>query len=338
MLIHRRCWGVSGSCAVLVTALHMTFTGPAPSQTAAVPAADVQNLVVRLTSKLSPVHGPLLLAQERGHYAAEGLQVELRDANIATAMQVIAGGAEKIGYGSAMNIAEAVSAGLPVTMVSIYIPKMPLALVAHPDLTLTKPKDLEGKKLGLEANELFANTLIPFAKINEVALSKVMTVQVQPATRADQFAAREIDLLPVLTYEELPVLEKRLGVKLNVLKVADYELVLLDHGFFVNQEFAKQQPETIRKLLRAAGKGFADALKDPPAAIEAAAKHLPDIDRDILEMQTRALLEAIAVSTEKPIGWQEEAQWRGNIDLLKTVGRIKDIKELSFYFTNELLQ
>lgn len=338
MPIHRRCWGILGSCAVVVAALHMTFAGPAASQTAAPPAADVQNLIIRLTSKLSPAHAPLLLAHERGYYAAEGLQVELRDANIATAMQVIAGGAEKIGYGSAMNIAEAVSAGLPVTMVSIYVPKMPLALVAHPDVILTKPKDLEGKKLGLEANEIFANTLIPFAKINEVALSKVMTVQVQPATRADQFAAREIDVLPVLTYEELPVLEKRLGVKLNVLKVVDYELVLLDQGFFVNQEFAKQQPETIKKLLRAAGKGFADALKDPAAAIEAAAKHLAGIDRDILEMQARALLETTAVSTEKPIGWQEQAQWRGNIDLLKTVGRIKDIKELSFYFTNEFLQ
>jgi NitT/TauT family transport system substrate-binding protein len=325
------------SAWLLTAALTFVSVGTAAAQTPPAPA-PAANLTVRLTSKLSAAHTPLLVALERGYYAAEGLQVDISDANIASAMQVIAGGAEKIGYGSAVRIAEAVSAGLPVIMVSVYIPKMPLALVAHADVALQSPKDLEGRRLGLDPNELFASTLIPFAKINEVALSKVMTVAAQPSTREAQFAAREFDVLPVVTYDDLAALEKRIGTKLNVLKVADYDLVLLDQGLFVNQEFAKQQPETIRKLLRAVGKGYADAIKDPAAATEIAAKHLTGLERDIIEAQVRALIAASPVPTEKPLGWQEEAQWRGNVDLLKAVGRIKEIKEPGLYFTNDFLQ
>jgi NitT/TauT family transport system substrate-binding protein len=330
--------GIAGWCCGLVTALVLSAAGPAATQTAAGPGTESSHLVVRLTGKLSTSHTPLLVAIERGHYAAEGLHVELRDANTASAMPLIAGGAEKIGYGSAIEVADAVSAGRPVIMVAVYIQKMPLVLVSMPDVPLKTPKDLEGKKLGLQPDELFASTLIPFAKINEVALSNVITVAVRPDTREAQFAAREIDVLPVLTYNELPVLEKRLGVKLNVLKLAEYDLVLLDQGFFVNQEFSKQQPETIKKLLQATAKGYAETLKDPVAALEIATKYLTDSDPDVTGAQLIATLQAGQIPSEKPLGWQEEAQWRGNVDLLNTVGRIKDIKELSFYFTNEFLQ
>lgn len=327
--------------AGILAAVVALATGSASSQSetpAAAPTAPAQNLTIRLTTKLSAAHTPLLVARERGYYAAEGLRVELSDANPAAAVQVIAGGGERIGYGSAIEVAEAVSAGRPVIMVAVYIPKMPLALVSFPDVPLRTPKDLEGKKLGLRPDELLASTLIPFAKINEVALSNFTTVQL-PADRLEsQFAAREIDVLPVLTYDALPVLEKRLGVKLNVLKVADFELVLLDQGFFVNQGFAKQQPDTVKKLLRATSNGYTDMLKDPVAALEIATKYLMDADPEVIGAQFRATLQAGQIPSDKLFGWQNEAQWRGNVDLLKTVGRIKDAKELHFYFTNEFLE
>jgi ABC-type nitrate/sulfonate/bicarbonate transport system substrate-binding protein len=223
-------------------------------------------------------------------------------------------------------------------MVAVYIPKMPLALVSFPDVPLRTPKDLEGKKLGLRPDELLASILIPFAKINDVALSNVITLQL-PADRLEsQFAAREIDVLPALTYESLPALEKRLGVKFNVLRVADFDLVLLDQGFFVNQEFAKRQPDTVKKLLRASAKGYADTLKDPVAALEIATKYLTGADPELVGAQLRATLQAGQIPSDKPLGWQNEAQWRGNVDLLKTVGRIKEAKELNFYFTNDFLE
>ena len=325
--------------AGLAVALGLLAAGSAVVQSetpARVPAA--QNLTIRFTAKLSATHTPLLVARERGYYAAEGLQVEFSDANPAAAMQVIASGGEPIGYGSAIEVAEAVSGGRPVIMVAVYIPKMPLALVSFPDVPLRTPKDLEGKKLGLRPDELLASILIPFAKINEVALSNVTTLQL-PADRLEsQFAAREIDVLPVLTYESLPALEKRLGVKFNVLRVADFDLVLLDQGFFVNQEFAKRQPDTVKKLLRASAKGYADTLKDPVAALEIATKYLTGADPELVGAQLRAALQAGQIPSDKPFGWQNEAQWRGNVDLLKTVGRIKEAKELNFYFTNDFLE
>ena len=41
---------------------------------------------------------------------------------------------------------------------------------------------------------------------------------------------------------------------------------------------------------------------------------------------------------DKPIGWQAEADWRANLDLLKETGDIDEIKPLNSYFTNAYLQ
>ena len=71
------------------------------------------------------------------------------------------------------------------------------------------------------------------------------------------------------------------------------------------------------------------------------------IDLDVRETSEKALdqgkvqiINALETNAPagKPIGWQSEADWRANLDLLKETGDIDDIKPLSSYFTNAYLQ
>jgi NitT/TauT family transport system substrate-binding protein len=303
-------------------------------------AGPKQKVLVRFTWKLKGEYAPLFVALAKGYYAAEGLDVDLAEGSGAeTVVKMIGLGTDKIGYGPATVVPEAANQGLPVESVAAYQPAVPMGIASFPDVPLRTPKDMEGRSLGVTVGETFANLLAPFAKINGVDLSKIKTVQMSSSPRATQFMARKLELCSLYLSNELPLFEKAAGVKFNVINVSDFGLKVLGASFLVNDDYAKSNPETIKKLLRATAKGYLDAKNDYKAAADIMSRYMTlKVDRDVLEEQVRATMDSVPDPMGKPIGWQDDAEWRSNLDLLKTTGMIKDVKDSRIYYTNEYLQ
>jgi NitT/TauT family transport system substrate-binding protein len=314
-----------------VTALMASFlTVPAASQ-------EARKLTVRFTWKLKGEYAPLFVALDKGYYKAEGLDVDLAEGSGAqTVFKLLASGAEKVGYGPAVAAASSISAGLPIKVVAVYQTKTPMGVIAFPDVALKSPRDLEGKRLAVTVGETFGDMLRPFTTKNGVDLEKIKLVQMDNSARTAQFLGRNIDVLSVYLSNELPVLEKRTGVKFNILKVADHGLELLGASLIVNSDFAERDPETVRKLLRATEKGYRDAMADPVQSAKIMAKYMkvPE-DPDVLARQVEATVASTNAPEGKPIGWQPEAAWTANLSMLKETGAIAEIKPLGAYFTNE---
>ena len=145
--------------------------------------------------------------------------------------------------------------------------------------------------------------------------------------------------MSVYLSNELPQIEKRAGVKFNVLKVTDFGLKVLGSSMYASNEFAEKNPETVKKLLRATAKGYVDAMADPKQAAKMMAKHMAVPEQpDVLEQQVEATVVSTNAPAGKPIGWQTDADWQANLDLLKETGSITEVKPLAAYFTNAYLQ
>ena len=114
----------------------------------------------------------------------------------------------------------------------------------------------------------------PFTRVNNVDLSKIQLIQMDASARTMQFLTRKIDVMSVYLSNELPQIEKRAGVKFNVIKVSDFGLNVLGSSMYVSNAFAEQNPETVKKLLRATAKGYRDAMADPKEAAKMMAKHM----------------------------------------------------------------
>ena len=106
----------------------------------------------------------------------------------------------------------------------------------------------------------------PFTRINNVDIGKIQQIQMDSSARTSQFLTRKIDVMSVYLSNEWPQIEKRANVKFNMLRVSDFGLNLLGASIIVGNAFAEQNPETVRKLLRATAKGYRDAMADPKAA------------------------------------------------------------------------
>src|SRR6266851_1860309 len=294
---------LGGLAMLLATA---TSVQPAHSQ-------SPEKLTVRFTWKLKGEYAPLFVALDRGYYKTEGLDVDLAEGSGAqTVLKLLAGGTEKVGYGPAVAAAQAVSQGLPVKVTAVYQTKAPMGVISFPEVPLKTPKDLEGKRLAVSVGETFGDMLGPFTRINHVDIGKIQQIQMDASARNTQFLTRKIDIMSVYLSNEWPQVEKRAGVKFNVLKVADFGLNLLGASMIVGNAFAEQNPEIVRKLLRATAKGYRDAIIDPKDAARIMAKYMkvPE-DPEVLERQ----VEATVVSTNAPEG-----------------------KPLGAYYTNEYLQ
>jgi NitT/TauT family transport system substrate-binding protein len=299
-----------------------------------------EKLTVRFTWKLKGEYAPLYVALEKGYYSAEGLDVQLSEGNGAqNVLKALAAGNEKFGYGPAVAAARATNQGLPVKVVALYQTSAPMAVIAFPDTPLKGPKDLEGKRLAISVGETFGDMIHPFTRINNVDLSKIQLIQMDASARTTQFLTRKVDVMSVYLSNELPQIEKRAGVKFNVIKVTDFGLNVLGSSMYVSNAFAEQKPDTVKKLLRATGKGYRDAMANPKEAAKIMAKHMAVPEQpDVLEQQVEATMVTTNAPAGKPIGWQTDAEWRANLDLLKETGDITDIKPLSSYFTNAYLQ
>src|SRR5712672_58381 len=300
----------------------------------------LEKLTVRFTWKLKGEYAPLYVALEKGYYNAEGLDVQLSEGNGAqNVLKALAAGNEKFGYGPAVAAARAVSQGLPVKVIALYQTSAPMAVIAFPDTPLKGPKDLEGKRLAISVGETFGDMIRPFTRSNNVDLGKVQLIQMDASARTTQFLTRKVNVMSVYLSNELPQIEKRAGVKFNVVKVTDFGLNVLGSSMYVSNAFAEQKPDTVKRLLLATAKGYRDAMANPKEAAKIMASHMAVPEQpDVLEQQVEATVLSTNAPPGKPIGWQADADWRATLDLLKETGDIDEVKPLNSYFTNEYLQ
>ena len=303
-------------------------------------AQTPEKVTVRFTWKLKGEYAPLFVALEKGYYSAEGLDVQLSEGNGAqNVLKALAAGNEKFGYGPAVAAARAVSQGLPVKVIALYQTSAPMAVIAFPDTPLKGPKDLEGKRLAISVGETFGDMIHPFTRINNVDLGKVQLIQMDASARITQFLTRKVDVMSVYLSNELPQIEKRAGVKFNVVKVTDFGLNVLGSSMYVSNAFAEQKPDTVKKLLLATAKGYRDAMANPRDAAKIMARHMVVPEQpDVLEQQVEATMVTTNAPAGQPIGWQAEADWRANLELLKETGDIVEVKPLNSYFSNAYLQ
>ena len=159
------------------------------------------------------------------------------------------------------------------------------------------------------------------------------------SARTAQFLTRKIDVMSVYLSNEWPQIEKRANVKFNVLRVSDFGLNLLGASIIVGNAFAEQNPQTLKKLLRATAKGYRDAMADPKQAAKTIGKYMkvPE-DPEVLDRQVEATVVSTNAPAGKPLGWQDGADWWANLTLLKETGGIAELKPLGAYYSNDYLQ
>jgi len=235
--------------------------------------------------KYQGLHAWYFIAQDKGYYKAEGLDVEIdQGEGSAATITKIAGGAYNAGFGDVnaiIQLAATKPQDAPV-MTYMFYNKAPFVIIARKASGISKPKDLEGKTVGSPPGAAALKLFPALAKKAGIDNAKVQWVNMAPQLQ-EQMLLRG-DVQASLAFINTSWFNfKRVNVDpekdLTWLFYSDFGLDLYSNGVMVSRKLAQEQPNAVRGLLRAINRAVHDVLANPDAAIDAMLKREPLLDR-----------------------------------------------------------
>ena len=243
----------------------------------AAPAAAQTRIKFSLDFKFEGPAAPFVVAIDKGYFKAEGLEVTIDTAGGSLEpINRVASGTYDMGFGDINSLIKFRDANpaTPIKAVFMVYNKPPFSIVGRKSRGITKPKDLEGKKLGAPAPDgAYAQWKI-FVEANNIDASKVTIENVGFPVREPMLAAGQVDAITGFSFSSFINLKDR-GVPVDdivVMLMADYGVNLYGNVIMVNPKFLAENPNAVKGFLRAFLKGLKDTIHNPAVAVESVLK------------------------------------------------------------------
>ena len=297
-----------------------------------------EELNVRFSWKMKGEYAPLYHTKAIGEFKSKGLSVNLGEgAGSQAALGALVQGQEDVVIMPAIFAMTAIQKGMPVKIAAVYHRSAPVVFISHPEAPILKPSDLEGKKLASAVGETGTSYLSTFCAINNIDCNKIKLIQMDRGARVPQFLQKQVDAVSAYLSNDLPILEKKTGIKFPVLNLGEFGLEIPGMSAVVSDKGIKENSDALSKFLKALGSGMM-ATKDDPSAATASLRDSWDgaPSSEIVEAQVKATIDAVNFPTGKPVGWIDEGYIQATLDMLTEAGTIKDAKAATDFFTNDL--
>ncbi len=228
------------------------------------------------------VSGQQIIAEEKGFFKEEGLEVENKlmngpDENA----PLVASGEAKVCFGSIYNNISVAANGVKVKVVApLANAAGTQAVVAGKNTVITSPHDLEGKKIGMTNGAGVLIAIRNMCAATGTDINKIQFVNLQASEQLASLDKGDIDAMAVWE----PWIGKAVnqggkelfnGVKSN-LPGAEGDVHWIDFYMTVQvqDDFAKKNPETVKKLLRALHKATDYINEHPEESAKIIAKRI----------------------------------------------------------------
>jgi NitT/TauT family transport system substrate-binding protein len=317
--------------------LFLSLAALAASCTAAGPVAQPELRTIRLPMGYLPSvqFAPFYVAQERGYFAEEGLSLDFDYAFETDGVQLV--GAEEVPFSlaSGEQVLLARQQGLPVVYVFGWWQDYPVAIAAPASSGIEEPADLAGRTVGIPL--LCGASYIGYAAMmsaNGLPLDAA-TLQVIGFTQAEALQAGQIEAAVVYANNE-PVVLARQGFPVNVMRVAD-DVTLASNGMITNEATLRQDPELVRRMLRATVRGLQDTLDDPDAAFEICKDYVEGLTGETADIQRQVLAESIPFWQADRLGFSPPAAWENMEQVMLEAGLLAAPQDLSQAYSNEFV-
>jgi NitT/TauT family transport system substrate-binding protein len=136
-----------------------------------------------------------------------------------------------------------------------------------------------------------------------------------------------------------PVQLRAEGYQVDVMYVADY-INLVSNGLITNEETAREQPELVRGMVRAALRGLAYTLDHPDEAFDISRQHVPELTGEG-EAVNRAILDESIRFWQAPLaelGLSAPEEWRASQQIMAGMDLIGGDGDVAAMFSNRFVE
>ena len=305
-------------------------------QSASALAADAVSF--RLNWYLGGLHVPFYYGKEKGIYAAEGIDLTINEGRgSANTVQVVAAGSDTFGLADSSSVILTASKGAEVRSVMSLLNSTGFAVVSLAETGIRTPKDLEGKTFAVTPGDPLGQLFQALAAVNKLDMSKIKFVQVDPAAKVVAVLEKKTDALLGGADDQFFLIKQK-GMQPAALRYADHGANIVGMTIVTKGDLIKSKPDLVRRFVRATAKSWEEAKKNPGAAVDAALKVKPDLNRQSTLDQLMVDIELLDSKNSKGrIGWGAQADWDQTLNLLKQYRELKTDLPWTAFHTNEFV-
>jgi NitT/TauT family transport system substrate-binding protein len=278
---------------------------------------------------------PLYVAVEKGYFKDAGIEIGFDYSQETDAVALVGAGDLQFAVVSGEQVLLARAQGLPVTYVAAWYQQYPVAVVSKVDQNIKTPSDLKGKKIGLPglygANYIGLEALLFSAGLTD----KDVTLDSIGYNQVEALATDQEQAVSVYTTNE-PIQLRAQGYELNEIRVADY-LQLASNGLVTNEKTIADNPDLVRRMVKALLQGLADTIANPDEAYTLSKAHVPNLTDADATVQKEILARSIDLWKADRLGFSNAQAWQNMQDTLLKMGLLTKSLELDKAFTNEFV-
>lgn len=287
-------------------------------------------------------HAIFFLGIDKGFYEQEGIDLVVKQGNgSGNAVRLVANKDSTFAYASAVTMLNLAAQGAPVIAVATIDAQGTDAVLVDPDSGIKTFKDLEGKNV-LTSAGAGVNTLFPVAARNAGAdPNKIKLTNVAESALVSSYLQK---LAPAMLggIDDKPAEIKAAGGKPPIVfNYADYGVHQPGYAIVAHRDTVANNPDLVRRFVRATLRSVAAAKADPDSAIRALINWQASVEdqkaqaREVLDV-TLSILRSKNAKDDR-LGVNVPEDWAAALEILKTYKELKTDKPASAFYTNEFV-
>lgn len=287
---------------------------------------------------------PFFLGVEKGHYKAEGLDVQILDGTgSGDAVKVMSAGSYEFGFADFGSLIMGRIQGAKVKAVMGLLQQGGGAFLYMKDSGIKSFKDLKGRTISMSPGGSEDASVRAVMAKNGLGMEDVKWTYMPGMGKVFAVLGGKADATGTLWNKMVPLMEAKTGKQVGYFSFADLGVNILHKGIFVNTDYLAKNPDTVRRFVRATQKAWTEAQKNPGAAVDAFLKAFPKQVNDkpmfMRVMQLSLKMMGTPGTQGKPLGWMSEKDWESSQKVLIdfTPGFKGKGLPVSEFFTNEFI-
>lgn len=300
------------------------------------PASGAEKVSVRLKWLHASQFSGIYAAQDKGWYAAEGLDVTINAAGPTLRPEpLVAAGTDTFGVSDTVTQIASRDKGIPVVQIATILQKNPLVVVTKKKSGPARLEDFKGKRLS-----------VPFTGIQYQTRGVLRKFGVMPGSYTEvpftqsvkPFVDDQVDAVAIPVYDEYLTIVEMGVTDLNVFSLAENGFNIPRDGIIVHEKTLAEKPDMVLGFLRATLRGWQWALENPKEAIDIVMKMNPNLTRGHQENQLVELTKLIKYgeALTQGLGYQNPKDWEFALQFMLENDLIKKPVDLSRAYTNEV--
>ncbi|MBA3688885.1 MAG: ABC transporter substrate-binding protein [Chloroflexi bacterium] len=266
---------------------------------------------------------PFYLAQQKGYYAAIGLDVTIEYKSSADLVRLVADGQAEFGVADATDVMISRTAGIPIKYVETMYGLFPVALIGQKGTVPREASELAGARIGTPGT--FGSSwhaLLALLHAGGLTEDDVMIREYPQFNQVDGLLNGDVDLITGFRNNE-PLRLAAQGMEVDLLTVEQIA-PLPGPGLIVGDALLDSNRTDVAEFAAATLRAEAEIAADPQVGLDAAVVAVPAIaeDRETALAVLQATIELWKAGASAPSGLINDAVWTSGYQTMRDLGFI----------------